>query len=87
MRARDNTAKIEQLNRAKSGYVASIANMQATSDADGVDRSGAIASENRCIASIEKQIADLTPKPEPNKEPIPIAEISKPSAPESSSTK
>ncbi len=85
LKPRDNSQKIEQLNRAKSGYEASIANMEAASESDGVDRSGAISSEKRCIAAIEKQIADLTPKPEEKPDPIPSPVTESP-APESSPT-
>jgi len=70
-RPRDNTIKIAQLNVAKAGYEIYIANLEAAND--GVDRSGAIASERKCLAAIEKQIADLAPRPEPKADPMPVA--------------
>lgn len=72
---RDHTKAIEGLSRRKSECEAYIAGLEALND--GVDRSGAIASERKNLASYEKQIETLTaemavkPKPvEFQKEPV-----------------
>lgn len=82
MRTRDNSEKIAQLTRRKSEAEAYIAGLESVDD--GVDRSGAIASERRNIAAYDKQISDLTPKPEPKKEAPPVVEIKETPATETS---
>ncbi len=71
--ALDYSNAIRQMNEAIGNCVKTVANMQAATDGDGVDRSGSIASINRDKASYEKQLAEIEKK----LEPTPPAEPSK----------
>lgn len=78
MRTRDNSQKIAQLNLAKACYELNIINTKEASERDGVDRSGAIASEEKCLQAIQRQLDDLAPKPEEKSDPMPIAKSAVP---------
>lgn len=86
MRQPDYTAKLVQLNKAKANYEAGTAALQKASANDGVDRKGTIASEYKCLASIERQIADCLAATAPAREVKPAEPVSENPAPDSNPT-